>query len=448
MDGFADMTAVEKLGFYEDVSRRFGLYGPPLSFDLSPKWMSCGELPDAWSQGDVASISAQIQSVYVHIPFCRAPRCSYCMYKSDTRFLPNTIEQYLSAVESEWSLWRRLIHCPLRNLYIGGGTPSLLSPGQLRRLLRMFMGMSFQEDGERTCEMSPATALVEHVEAVADGGLNRLSLGVQSYDDEVLSAVGRSSRGLDRIPEIVAAARNRAFVDVNLDLMLGLRGVSAENVSESVARAVASGALSVSLYYYRPIVALPDDTVHRRMRTMRNHLHAAISVFERHGWAYVAGDDTTEYHLFYSPERSRQTLRYKTTPSCRDNYEVIGLGSYAHGFRPSCLYERENILHAGSGAYLRYSSVEQQRRIAACNMLYSSGGTLDFKEFNDAFGVSALECFKDEIDDLLSLRKAECDGTRLVLRPCVSDEMFALQKFFWDQRFLSEVWKRGPQCEK
>ena len=435
------MTAGEKLNLYADLTRRFGLYGPPLSFDKTSRRMSGRELAEVWARGQVAAKGALSQAVYVHVPFCRAPRCSYCMYRSDTVFSPEIAERYIDRLEAEWSFWRPMVRGRLRNLYIGGGTPSLLSPAQLTRLVRMFSGMEFADGGERTCEMSPSTASVAHVEAVAEGGLNRLSLGVQSYDDEVLLAVGRCRDGLDGIPGIVARAKKLRFADVNLDLMLGLKGTTAENVRESVNRAVASGATSVSLYYYRS--AFSGVRGGGRIRAMQGQLHAAISAFDRQGWEYVSGDDMTEYHLFYSPERERGTLRYRTSPDCRDNYEVMGLGSYSHGFRPSCLYEREDVLQADNGFNVRQSSVEQQRRIAACNMLYSFGGVLDFKAFSGAFGVSALDCFEDEIRDLVALGRAECDGSCLRLLPESKEEASFLQKFFWDQNYLHEMRRHG-----
>ena len=123
------------------------------------------------------------KALYIHIPFCDHI-CVYCdFYKMLA--VEEEKEKYFKYLISELDMKKSYLS-NLETIYIGGGTPSVYSPQELSTLLSYFKGVKFSEDGERTCEMSPSTATIEHLDAVFEAGINRVSFGVQSFDEEIL----------------------------------------------------------------------------------------------------------------------------------------------------------------------------------------------------------------------------------------------------------------------
>ncbi|HHW15039.1 MAG TPA: radical SAM protein, partial [Firmicutes bacterium] len=143
--------------------------------------------------------------LYIHVPFCTR-KCAYCDFVSYPLAAaggPPAAERYLDALarEAEWYA-TRLASVPFDTVYVGGGTPSLLSAAQLRRLLAVAAAFGPWTPGaEVTVEANPGTVDAEKLAAWREAGVNRLSLGVQSFDTELLRRVGRFVA-----PEAVSAA--------------------------------------------------------------------------------------------------------------------------------------------------------------------------------------------------------------------------------------------------
>jgi oxygen-independent coproporphyrinogen-3 oxidase len=183
--------------------------------------------------------------LYVHIPFCAA-RCPYCDFATAPARTALR-SRYLDALDTEIRReGERLGRPHLTTLYVGGGTPSLLEPVEVARL-----GMALREafelrPVEATVEANPATLDRARLEAWAALGITRLSLGAQSISAAGLRALGRTHQPQDIAPA-VAAARSVGF-DVNLDLIFGWPGQTAEAWCEDLAAAVALGPDHLSCY--------------------------------------------------------------------------------------------------------------------------------------------------------------------------------------------------------
>jgi oxygen-independent coproporphyrinogen-3 oxidase len=183
--------------------------------------------------------------IYVHLPYC-ASRCGYCAFVVTTD--GSSRDRYLQALGREAALLApETRDATFDSVYLGGGTPSLLPPGSVRRLLAM-LGGAFRIDpgAEVTLEANPEDVTPEAADAWAAAGVNRVSVGVQSFDDLELAAVGRRHD----------AARAAAALDILVksgfavsgDLILGLPEQSAGTFGGSLARLVASGVSHVSVY--------------------------------------------------------------------------------------------------------------------------------------------------------------------------------------------------------
>ncbi len=209
--------------------------------------------------------------LYIHIPFC-GRRCGYCDFYSTTS--PERMEAFLEAAKREMntrqSFFERsplsTFHFPLSTIYIGGGTPSLLSPEQLRGLLDHAAGL-WDCSGLRevTLEANPEDLTGRN----ADGGLlsdikrigfDRLSIGVQSFDDGLLRLMNRR-HDAERARQAVKAAQRVGFDNISIDLIYGIPGMTYAQWERSLDEAIALGVQHVSAYHLtiEPGTAFADN---------------------------------------------------------------------------------------------------------------------------------------------------------------------------------------------
>ena len=183
-------------------------------------------------------------SLYLHIPFCRK-RCGYCDFNTYAG-LEGQIPAYVDALCEEI---RQVgvsagMQVPVHTIFFGGGTPSLLEPQQVGRILEAArLAFDVHETAEISLEANPGTLTAEGLEQLHEVGINRLSLGVQSFNTGELALLERL-HGVSEVIEAVAWARKAGFDNLNLDLIYGLPGQTLERWSETlgICPAAASGA--------------------------------------------------------------------------------------------------------------------------------------------------------------------------------------------------------------
>lgn len=196
--------------------------------------------------------SATPSSAYVHIPFCRR-RCYYCDFPISvvgdkaTGSTSGTIAQYVEVLSQEI----KTTPAPIRSLqtvFFGGGTPSLLSVEQLGRILdTLNQHFGISAEAEISMEMDPGTFSREQLKGYQDAGVNRVSLGVQAFQDELLSVCGRSHNAID-IFAAIALLRQVEIPDISLDLISGLPHQTLEQWQESLEIAVNLAPTHISSY--------------------------------------------------------------------------------------------------------------------------------------------------------------------------------------------------------
>lgn len=199
---------------------------------------------------------------YVHVPFCVA-RCDYCAFYSIPAPSPETVAATLRRLRLE--LHHRAAGCaPLQTLYIGGGTPTALAPEALRELLRILRTtLRFAPDCEITVEANPATITPEKAEILADHGVNRVSLGVQTFNPSHRAAIGRQPRA-DRPPDLrrcLRILRRCGLRNCSLDLINALPGQSLTQWDNDLRRALDLAPEHLSAY---TLTAEPDTPFARR----------------------------------------------------------------------------------------------------------------------------------------------------------------------------------------
>ena len=190
-------------------------------------------------------------SVYVHLPWC-LKKCPYCDFNSHEwrgQDLQQAEQAYLDAVcaDLEASLpliWGRSV----QSIFIGGGTPSLLSPAGIERLLADLRArLRLVADCEITLEANPGTFEQDRFKAFRQAGVTRLSIGVQSFDDRFLKALGRVHDREQALAAVAEAAR--CFDTYNIDLMYALPGQSKDDLSADLQQALAFNPPHLSVYH-------------------------------------------------------------------------------------------------------------------------------------------------------------------------------------------------------
>lgn len=186
-------------------------------------------------------------ALYIHIPFCRS-KCIYCDFAS----YPNSesrIEPYLTALKEELFGWKsRLQGYELATIFVGGGTPSILSGCQIEDLLCAVRAViPVRSDAEITMEANPGTVDLRKMQICRRSGVNRISFGAQSMNDGLLKKLGRIHTA-EEIREAVCMARDAGFGNVSLDLMYALPGQTVELWRDTLEQAIVLNPDHISAY--------------------------------------------------------------------------------------------------------------------------------------------------------------------------------------------------------
>ncbi|MCK5436437.1 MAG: radical SAM family heme chaperone HemW [Desulfobulbaceae bacterium] len=188
-------------------------------------------------------------SLYVHIPFCRT-KCGYCSFVSFPAIdfnLTNYMEGLLKQAETmschPWIRKRRF-----KSLFVGGGTPTIYDEKSLARLIKNCLRLfKFESEPEITVETNPNTVTLDKLITLAAAGVNRLSIGIQSFSDRLLKLLGRSHSAADGLNS-VKSARTAGFTNINLDLMYGLPYQTIADWEETLGTAVTLSPEHLSIY--------------------------------------------------------------------------------------------------------------------------------------------------------------------------------------------------------
>ncbi|SFI62147.1 oxygen-independent coproporphyrinogen-3 oxidase [Paenibacillus sp. UNC496MF] len=267
------------------------------------------------------------RALYIHIPFC-TNKCHYCDFTSYV-LKGQPVDAYLDALEQE--MVRTAEALPpeeIRTVFVGGGTPTVLTPPQMERFLASVKRhFPIRPDAEFTMEANPGTTDLEKLQAMREGGVNRISFGVQSFDNGLLERIGRI-HNVDDVYRSIENARTAGVDNLSIDLMFGLPGQTVELLSDSVSKALALGLPHYSLYglkveentlfhalYERNELPLPPE---------EDELAMYMLLIER---LTGAGYGHYEISNFAKPGfESRHNITYWR------NEPYYGLGAGAHGY--------------------------------------------------------------------------------------------------------------------
>ena len=277
-------------------------------------------------------------NAYIHIPFCTSI-CSYCDFTSFAG-MESKMKLYVEAVCAE--IGQSALTGPLQTVYFGGGTPSLLQPTELERILKALEGQAgFDPGAEISMEANPETVDSERLKGYRSLGVNRISFGAQAFQKEILKKLGRGHEW-DRVEKAYEAARAAGFQNINLDLMFGLAGQNLALFQESVQRAAALKPEHLSLY----ALQVEEGTPLAKQVAEGLRLPSEDEVADEYAWAqsYLAslGFDQYEVSNFALPGKS-----------CRHNWN-IWRGEDYWGFGVAAVGTVQGIRHNHGDNLMEY----------------------------------------------------------------------------------------------
>lgn len=334
--------------------------------------------------------------IYIHVPFCDVA-CRYCNFFFVVR-RGDLHEGYVRAVRAELARWARDPRAagrPIESIYLGGGTPSSLSGAQIAALLGDVRGLfPVVEGSEVTVEANPGSLHDAKLAEFRSAGVNRLSIGIQSFQDDELRMIWRTHTAEDA-ERSVLAARRAGFDNMNVDLMFAIPRQTMGRWEESIARAVALAPQHVSTYCLTveegtPLAAhVAAGRVPRAGEEVEREMYLRVmDLLETAGYAQY------EISNFARPGReSRHNL------ACWRRGEYLGIGPGAHGFLDP---ERWGNVRDVEGYVRRIDSGEDARemretvtsaqaRLEALWLGLRTREGLDLASFRDRFGEDLRE---------------------------------------------------------
>ena len=380
--------------------------------------------------------------IYISVPFCRT-KCSYCNFASDVfskvmfdRYVDRVCADILNADRTAEEMGGRFER-EVDSVYLGGGTPTVLETGQLRRVFDAVRAkFQVSSDAEITVECAPGTLTPQILDNLLQCGVNRVSLGVQSFIDQEAASVGRLHKRATILDDI-ARLRASGISNINIDLIAGLPHQTQESWKESLKETIATGAPHVSVY----MLEVDEDS--------------------RLGRELIAGG--TRYHAHFVPDedavadfyvkacealQAAGVAQYEISNFARAGFEsqhnlkywalqpYLGFGVDAHSMLVSATAEIEAVRFATADALEKFTAGAPLQRTpvlkqTALEETFFLGLRLnrgvDLHELEQTFGLDMLEEFRPAIAALVADRLLRLDGSRIRLTPqgrLLSNEVF------------------------
>lgn len=357
-------------------------------------------------------------SLYIHIPFCKS-KCHYCDFNS-YEGKENLIPAYINALKREICIYGEgLKEYSIGTVYIGGGTPSLLDTQYLCDLMDTCMSnFSISRNAEITIESNPGTLTRDKLFLYKDSGINRISIGLQAWQDSLLEKIGRIHKVSDFI-ENFELAREAGFKDINVDLIFGLPQQTFNDWVETVGNVMVLGPSHISCYSLK----IEEGTLFGRMAASGD-LAETDDEIDRNMYKYVIEKASENKYMHYEISnfakpgfKCRHNLRYWYAE------EYIGIGAGAHsyfkGVRFNNVYSIEDYI---SSIFKQEVPVENRQIIdneesmAEYMMLgLRLTGGVEAGMFQKRYGEDMFDIFAGQVEKLVKRRLISVEGERIRL---------------------------------
>jgi oxygen-independent coproporphyrinogen-3 oxidase len=384
--------------------------------------------------------------LYLHVPFCQT-KCQYCDFNTYAG-IEDQIPAYLRALKRELEGWGELLyHPPVRTIFFGGGTPSYLPPGDISEIqstIRASFGIV--DAAEITMECNPGDVSLENAKAWLGSGINRISMGVQSFDDGLLKLLGRRHTAIEA-KQAFSTLRSAGFRNLSIDLIYGLPYQTVEQWSDTLNETIALDAEHISLYGLQieqgtPLAVdveagkypIPDDDLAADMyEEAQRRLRAnGFAQYEISNWA-KQGQESQHNLLYWLNEPYLGVgpaahswidgQRFVNLKSPRRYVDIVNDDYEANGSNPVA------SMHTPAGPVEQVDETTPGVDIAETMMMgmrLNSG--VSHKRFEKRFGRQINDVFPQELKRLLKLGLIEVTDDAVLLSErgrLLGNEVFA-----------------------
>lgn len=357
--------------------------------------------------------------LYLHFPFCIS-KCPYCDFNSYQLKEDNQISSYISALYQEITTYsKKLKKSNIKTIYLGGGTPTILSGVQIYNILEFCKSkFTIDKDAEITIEANPGTLDGEKIKLLIESGINRLSLGAQSFNNLFLKKLGRIHNTQDIIDSYYLA-RKEGFNNINIDIMFALPDQTTEDLQITLKKAVSLKPDHLSLYN---LTIKPGTEYYKKYKKGKLKLPNEDEEFDMYNWAIKfleeSGFEHYEISNFARPyKRSMHNLIYWQNKP----YLGIGAGAYSFikGYRymnyeSPARYTKEMMsgkLPVDNGEKLSL----RKRMIETIILGLRTKDGVGYQKFKIRFKVDINNVFHKQISKLINLRLLQKDDFKIKL---------------------------------
>ncbi len=341
-------------------------------------------------------------ALYIHIPFCHL-KCAYCDFLSFAKQETLLVEQYISALINE--MRKTVFLRPITSIFIGGGTPSILNVEQLDRLLTGIQTEAlFAPDIEFSIEANPGTVTKEKLTCLKEHQVNRISFGVQTFQDEIGQRIGRI-HSVDQAIESIEMAKQVGFENINVDLMFGLPGQTVAMLQESMAyvKQLSVPHMSVYALILEEGTALWDDVENDNIQ-----LPCEEEVLEMMDFTeeYLENNDYHQYEISNFARNGYECQHNMVYWRIQD-YIGIGLGSAGALWQGSTLIRKKNTSNLKEYIEAMENNIEvpaQIELIQGKDLLFERimlglrmNEGITWKELRERFHYDALNVYDEAI---------------------------------------------------
>ena len=339
--------------------------------------------------------------IYIHIPFCQK-KCDYCDFISYSN-KDLKIEEYIASVKKEIDLQK--IKSEITTIYIGGGTPSYIDSKYIKEILTQIKKKNVSSNAEITIEVNPGTVTLEKLECYKDAGVNRLSIGLQSTQDELLKQIGRI-HNFEQFLDTYKKARQVGFKNINVDLMLGLPNQRIKDLKESLESIVNLQPEHISVYSL-----IIEDGTPIANKIEQGELQLPDEDIERNMYWYVKNTlELNGYNHYEISNFSKKGYESKHNMNCWYQKEYIGIGVAAHSYRDITRYSNTENL----GEYIRNVQKENLERNRIIHEIQKEDDIkkeymilglrqidgVQISKFKEKFGENPIYIFRNELKKL------------------------------------------------
>ncbi len=349
--------------------------------------------------------------LYIHIPFCKQ-KCYYCDFCSYS-IKENLQAKYISSAIKEIDHIENKNDYEVKTIYIGGGTPSIIDSKKIKELLYHIKNNFYLKDGaEITIEANPGTIDFDKAKDYKEAGINRISLGLQTSNDELLKEIGRIHNygEFEKAYECVSKA---GFTNVNVDLMIGLPNQTIEDVIDTLEKIISKNPKHISVY---SLIVEPETVMEARI----NNGTLALPDEELERDMYWTVKKVLEQNEFYQYEISnfaKTGFESKHNMDCWKQKEYIGIGVAAHSYLNRIRFSNttnveEYIKNIELGNYKGNIIIHEKQNKDDMMKEYMILGLrktkgVEISSFEQKFNVNPLKIFKEEIQKMVKKKFLE-----------------------------------------